>query len=56
MFFLQAPELIEQARVLPSGLPADLVQRVKNRRRGYLAEARLAEPDGERVPDEDDYL
>ena len=56
VFFLQAPELIEQARVLPSGLPADLVQRVKNRRRGYLAEARLAEPDGERVPDEDDYL
>src|SRR5262249_41567673 len=41
IFFLQAPELIEAARNLPAPLPSDLVSKVKNRRRGYLWEARL---------------
>jgi len=55
IFFLQAPELIEAARRLPAALPDDLAARVKNRRLGYLVEARLA-PDGHPEPTpEDDY-
>jgi len=55
VFFIQAPELIEAARRLPEPLPDDLAVRVKNRRLGYLVEARLA-PDGHPEPTpEDDY-
>jgi hypothetical protein len=55
IFFLQAPELIEAARNLPAPLPADLISKVKNRRRGYLIEARLLDPGTEPAVSEDDY-
>lgn len=55
VFFLQAPELIEATRNLPAPLPPDLVAKVKNRRRGYLIEARLIGPDAEPALPEDDY-
>jgi hypothetical protein len=55
IFFLQAPELIEAARNLPAPLPPELVARVKNRRRGYLIEARLIEAKGKPAMPEDDY-
>lgn len=55
IFFLQAPELIEATRRLPAPLPPDLVNTVKNRRLGYLHEARLAEVDPEVLVREDDY-
>jgi hypothetical protein len=55
IFFLQAPELIEAARNLPAPLPSDLVSKVKNRRRGYLIEARLVGLDAEPALPEDDY-
>jgi phosphohistidine swiveling domain-containing protein len=55
VFFLQAPELIEAARNLPAPLPPDLVSKVKNRRRGYLIEARLVGLDAEPARPEDDY-
>lgn len=55
VFFLQAPELIEAARNLPAPLPAELVAKVKNRRRGYLIEARLIGPETEPALPEDDY-
>jgi phosphohistidine swiveling domain-containing protein len=55
VFFLQAPELIEAARNLPAPLPPDLITKVKNRRRGYLIEARLVGSDAEPVLPEDDY-
>lgn len=54
VFFLQAPELIEATRRLPAPLPEELARRVRNRRAGFLAEARLAEPE-KRLEDEDDY-
>jgi hypothetical protein len=55
VFFLQAPELIEVARNLPAPLPPDLVAKVKNRRRGYLIEARLVSAESEPAVPEDDY-
>ena len=55
VFFLQAPEIIETARNLPAPLPSDLVSKVKNRRRGYLIEARLIGSDAEPALPEDDY-
>jgi hypothetical protein len=55
IFFLQAPELIEAARNLPAPLPSDLVSKMKNRRRGYLIEARLIGSDAEPALPEDDY-
>jgi phosphohistidine swiveling domain-containing protein len=55
VFFLQAPELIAAARNLPAPLPPDLVSKVKNRRRGYLIEARLVDSDAEPALPEDDY-
>ena len=55
VFFLQAPELIEAARNLPAPLSPDLVSKVKNRRRGYLIEARLVGSDTEPAVPEDDY-
>jgi phosphohistidine swiveling domain-containing protein len=55
VFFLQAPELIEAARKLPTPLPPDLVSKVKNRRKGYLIEARLVDSDTEPALPEDDY-
>jgi hypothetical protein len=55
VFFVQAPELIEAARNLPAPLPAVLAAKVKNRRRGYLLEARLIPPDGPPPAAEDDY-
>jgi phosphohistidine swiveling domain-containing protein len=55
IFFLQAPELIEAARSLPAPLPPDLVSKAKNRRRGYLIEARLIGSDAEPAVLEDDY-
>ena len=55
VFFLQAPELIEVARNLPASLPQDLVSKVKNRRKGYLIEARLVGSDAAPALPEDDY-
>jgi hypothetical protein len=55
IFFLQASELIEAARNLPAPLPSDLVSKMKNRRRGYLIEARLVVPDAAPAEPEDDY-
>jgi phosphohistidine swiveling domain-containing protein len=55
VFFLQAPELIEAARRLPAPLLPELVSKVKNRRRGYLIEARLIGSDAEPALREDDY-
>lgn len=55
IFFLQAPELIAAARNLPAPLTPDLVSKVKNRRRGYLIEARLIGQDAEPALAEDDY-
>jgi phosphohistidine swiveling domain-containing protein len=55
VFFLQAPELIEAARNLPAPLTPDLISKAKNRRRGYLIEARLADADAEPALPEDDY-
>jgi hypothetical protein len=55
VFFLQAPELIEAAKNLPAALPSKLVSKVKNRRRGYLIEARLIGSDAEPAFPEDDY-
>lgn len=55
VFFLQAPELIAAARALPAPLPADLVVRVKNRRRGFRHEARLEGVDPATLRAEDDY-
>ena len=55
IFFMQAPELIEAARKLPAPLSPDFVSRIKNRRRGYLIEARLIDSDAKPALDEDDY-
>jgi len=55
IFFLQAPELIEAARNLPAPLSSNRVAKAKNRRRGYLIEARLIGPDAEPALPEDDY-
>jgi hypothetical protein len=55
IFFLQAPELIGAARNLPASLAPDLVSKVKNRRRGYLIEARLIGANGKPAVPEDDY-
>jgi phosphohistidine swiveling domain-containing protein len=55
VFFFQAPELIEAARNLPAPLSPELVAKVKNRRRGYLIEARLISPETEPAGAEDDY-
>ena len=55
IFFLQGPELIEAARNLPAPLPPDLIAKMKNRRRGYLIEARLIGSDAEPALPEDDY-
>ncbi len=55
VFFLQAPELIEAAANLPAPLPGELVAKVKNRRAGYLREARLAPSDAATPVEEDDY-
>lgn len=55
VFFLQAPELIEAAKNLPAPLSPELAAKVKNRRRGYLIEARLIASDAEPAQREDDY-
>jgi phosphohistidine swiveling domain-containing protein len=55
VFFLQAPELIDAASKLPEALPMELVARVKNRRAGYLLEARLAATGSPPASAEDDY-
>ncbi|MGI8890082.1 MAG: PEP/pyruvate-binding domain-containing protein [Chthoniobacterales bacterium] len=55
VFFLQAPELIAAAKNLPAPLPPELVSKVKNRRRGYLIEARLVSSETEPATREDDY-
>jgi len=55
VFFLQAPELIEAARELPSPLPDALIGKVRNRRAAFRHEARLAEPGAPIPVDEDDY-
>jgi phosphohistidine swiveling domain-containing protein len=55
IFFLQAPELIQAARNLPEPLPLSLIEQVKNRRRGYLWEARLIPREGTPPVAEDDY-
>ncbi len=55
VFFLQAPELIAATKKLPAPLSPELVAKVKNRRRGYLIEARLAGPEVEAAIPEDDY-
>jgi len=55
VFFLQAPELIAAASNLPAPLPTDLVSMVRNRRKGYLIEARLIGSDAKPAVPEDDY-
>jgi len=55
VFFLQAPELIEAAANLPRPLQADLVRKVRNRRAGYLLEAKLPPVHDVEPVDEDDY-
>jgi hypothetical protein len=55
IFFLQAPELVEAAKNLPDPLPRELVSKVKNRRKGYLIEARLVGLDAGAARSEDDY-
>ncbi len=55
VFFLEAPELIEAARNLPAKLDDDLVARIKNRRQGYLHEARLERNADVAIAEEDDY-
>ena len=55
VFFLQAPELIEGAGRLPEPLSEEVVAKVKNRRIGYLVEARLAREGVEPPVEEDDY-
>lgn len=56
VFFLQAPELIDAVRRLPSLLPGETVERVKNRRRSYRHEARLELVDEVGLVREDDYF
>jgi hypothetical protein len=56
VFFLQAPELIVNARLLPAALPPDVIAKVRNRRRGFLLEARLIPEEGPPAEDEDDYF
>jgi hypothetical protein len=58
VFFLQAPELIDAVRRLPTPMAEALVAKVRNRRIGFLTEARLkpAEADWPEPVDEDDYL
>ncbi len=55
IFFLQAPELIEATGRLPAPLPPELVQAVKNRRQGYLHEAKLGNVAPTALTREDDY-
>jgi phosphohistidine swiveling domain-containing protein len=55
IFFTQAPELLEAAANLPAPLPADVVARVKNRRLGFMNEARLSPEGSPDADDEDDY-
>jgi hypothetical protein len=55
IFFLQAPELIAATGRLPTPLPPELVQAVKNRRQGYLHEAKLANAAPTELTREDDY-
>lgn len=55
VFFLQAPELLDIATSLPQAPPDDLVVRVKNRRAGYLREAKLSESFAAEPVTEDDY-
>jgi phosphohistidine swiveling domain-containing protein len=55
VFFLQAPELLRAAKNLPAPLPPDLASKVKNRRRGYLIEARLIGSNAVPARPEDDY-
>jgi hypothetical protein len=54
VFFLQAPELIEAAANLPSGLSDDVVSRAKNRRLGFENEARLSPAGSPAAHEEDD--
>ncbi len=58
VFFLQAPELLHAVRRLPDPMDERLVAAVRNRRLGFLTEARLRPPDAEgpEPVDEDDYL
>ncbi len=54
IWFLQTPELLAAARNLPEPLPAEVVARVRNRRRGFEVEARFSDDDPG-VTAEDDY-
>lgn len=56
VFFLLAPKLIDAAADLPAPLSKEVVAKVKNRRAGYLREARLGSPDASTPVDEDDYF
>jgi phosphohistidine swiveling domain-containing protein len=58
VFFLQAPELIDATRNLPAPLTPELTATVRNRRVGFLHEARLKPPQGLQglePQEEDDY-
>jgi hypothetical protein len=56
IFFLVMPELLEAAGALPAPLPADLVVRLRNRRRAFLLEAKLVADDQAPPIAEDDYF
>jgi phosphohistidine swiveling domain-containing protein len=58
VFFVQAPELLDAVRRLPEPMGEALVAKVRNRRIGFLTEARLKPPDADwpEPVDEDDYL
>jgi hypothetical protein len=55
VFFLQAPELLAAAAALPAPIDPVVASRARNRRAGFLSEAKLA-GGGDAFDDEDDYL
>lgn len=55
VFFLQAPELLAATAALPAPIDPAVASRARNRRAGFLSEAKLA-GGGEAFDDEDDYL
>ena len=57
IFFLEAPEILSAVGDLPTGLPADLLARLRNRRRGYEREMALkaGTEASDQIAGEEDY-